>query len=259
MEANPEIIIVDGEHNEDVHAASAGAEQADAANNEEQEPFSKRKRKKTSVTWKHFCEATKIISGSEYPTSNLFLSELYGIKEALDEVTLDEDDCMKGMANEMKKKFDKYWGSCNMLISIGVVMDPRYKMVLVNFSFKAIYSKEKADEEIKLVQHNLEELFKEYVEAYKEPSVGSSRNANIGSGPSGKSSGSTFITSRFGKGIKTGSAKYDQHIRSVDCVESVKSELVTYLEEGVIIPEPGVEGMEVEETKYQKGLFCQEK
>ncbi|KAI3675473.1 hypothetical protein L1987_85063 [Smallanthus sonchifolius] len=187
-----------------------------------------------------FNEATKIISGSEYPTSNLFLSELYGIKEALDEVTLDEDDCMKGMANEMKKKFDKYWGSCNMLISIGAVMDPRYKMVLVNFSFKAIYSKEKADEEIKLVQHNLEELFKEYVEAYKEPSVGSSRNANIGSGPSGKSSGSTFITSRFGKGIKTGSAKYDQHIRSVDCVESVKSELVTYLEEGVIIPEPGV-------------------
>ncbi|XP_022023640.1 zinc finger BED domain-containing protein RICESLEEPER 1-like [Helianthus annuus] len=37
-----------------------------------------------------FNEATKVISGSEYPTSNLFLQELYGIKEAMDDLFLDE-------------------------------------------------------------------------------------------------------------------------------------------------------------------------
>nr|GEW45247.1 hypothetical protein [Tanacetum cinerariifolium] len=76
---------------------------------------------------------------SEYPTSNLFLSEIYGIKEVLDEVFLEVSDCMKDMATEMKKKFDKYWGSCNLLISVGGALDPRYKMKLIDFSFKAIY------------------------------------------------------------------------------------------------------------------------
>ncbi|MFS8030886.1 putative HAT dimerization domain, ribonuclease H-like superfamily, hAT-like transposase, RNase-H [Helianthus anomalus] len=186
-----------------------------------------------------FSVATKIISGSEYPTSNLFLSELYGIKEALDGVALNDNDCMKGMAEEMKKKFDKYWGSCNLLISIGAVMDPRYKMKLIDFAFKEIYPEEKAKKEKELVQKNLDDLFKEYVNAYKEPgvgsNVGSSRNVNVESG-----SGSSSLTSRFGKGINTGSAKYAQHIRTVDCVESVKSELATYLEEGVYICEQGV-------------------
>ncbi|KAD4180001.1 hypothetical protein E3N88_28592 [Mikania micrantha] len=179
-----------------------------------------------------FNEATKIISGSEYPTSNLFLSELYGIKEALDEVASDEDDSMKCMAEEMKKKFDKYWGSCNLLISIASILDPRYKLELLDFSFKAMYPKDKAVEEIELAKNCLRELFNEYVETYKEPNVVSSGSENVGSGSSGSGSGSSFIASRFGKGIKTGSAKYDQHIRTIGCIESVKSELTTYLDEG---------------------------
>ncbi|XP_035837693.1 zinc finger BED domain-containing protein RICESLEEPER 2-like [Helianthus annuus] len=189
-----------------------------------------------------FNEATKVISGSEYPTSNLFLQELYEIKEAMDDLFLDEGDWMKDMVAEMNLKFNKYWGECNLLIPIGAVLDPRFKMKLIKFSFKAIYDAEKAEEEIKLVEETLNELFKEYVEACKEPNAGSSTSSNIGSGQTGSSSipsSSIFTTSRFGRGIKTGSAKYEQHIRSVDCVESVKSELLTYLEEGVLIPEPG--------------------
>ncbi|MFS7922886.1 putative HAT dimerization domain, ribonuclease H-like superfamily, hAT-like transposase, RNase-H [Helianthus anomalus] len=188
-----------------------------------------------------FNEATKIISGSEYPTSNLFLVELYGIKEALDKVALDENDCMRGMASEMKKKFDKYWGSTNLLISAAAILDPRYKMELINLSFKSIYLEDEAEQEKQSVKYYLQELFKEYVEASKEPNVGSSTSVNDGSGPSGSRNGSSsFTSSRFGKSIKSGSAKYNQHIRSVDCVESAKSELTTYLEEGVCITEPGV-------------------
>ena len=63
--------------------------------------------------------------GSEYPTSNLFLSELYGIKEALDDASLDENEFIRDIALKMKKKFDKYWGTCNLLIYISVVLDPR--------------------------------------------------------------------------------------------------------------------------------------
>ena len=147
---------------------------------------------------------------------------------------------MKDMVDAMRIKFDKYWGSCNLLISIGAVLDPRYKMELIDFSFKLIYSNDRASEEIQLVRDSLNELFKEYVEDHKESNVDSYKSANVRSGPSGSGSSSGFMASRFGKGIKTGSAKYHQHIRNIDCGESVKSELVTYLEEGVYIQEAGV-------------------
>ncbi|KAK9057108.1 hypothetical protein SSX86_024475 [Deinandra increscens subsp. villosa] len=192
-----------------------------------------------------FNEATKIISGSEYPTANLFLVELYVIKEALDDVALDEKDPMYAMACKMKEKFDKYWGSSNLLISIGAVMDPRYKMKLVDLSFKAIYTGDEAVKEIKIVRDTLDDLFKEYVNEYKENNGVALGSANAGGENGGESiyskTPASFMNSRFGKRLKTGSAKYNQHIRSIENVEGVKSELDTYLEEGVYICEPGVD------------------
>ncbi|KAD4585015.1 hypothetical protein E3N88_22616 [Mikania micrantha] len=58
MENNPNVVIIDGEANEAANDTTAGVEQAQAANCEEQEPFTEKKRKKTSVTWEHFREMT---------------------------------------------------------------------------------------------------------------------------------------------------------------------------------------------------------
>ncbi|XP_039036578.1 zinc finger BED domain-containing protein RICESLEEPER 2-like [Hibiscus syriacus] len=188
-----------------------------------------------------FNEATKIISGSEYPTSNLFLSELFGIKQALDAVVLGGSDYMVAMAMKMKKKFDKYWGTCNLLISIGVILDPRYKMKLLEFSFHTSYSNDEASREMQIVRCILYELYQEYVEAHKAANIVSSTDGSqsVSIGGTSKSSVSSLF-SQFGKGIKTDTAKYDQHIRSVDTFTFVKSELDTYLEEGVLIGESGV-------------------
>lgn len=43
-----------------------------------------------------------MISGSEYPTSNLFLPELANIKEVLDEKSECNDGYIKEMSNTMK-------------------------------------------------------------------------------------------------------------------------------------------------------------
>ncbi|KAK9070708.1 hypothetical protein SSX86_011110 [Deinandra increscens subsp. villosa] len=146
---------------------------------------------------------------------------------------------MKSMVDEMKKKFDKYWGSCNLLITIASILDPRYKLELMDFAFKRIYTEAQKVVETAEVMFHLEELFKEYVEAYKEPIVSSSGSGDIDHGLSGSRSASSSIASRFGKSLKTGTAKFDQHIRSIGCVESVKSELAIYLDEGVCIPKKG--------------------
>ncbi|XP_058184164.1 zinc finger BED domain-containing protein RICESLEEPER 2-like [Rhododendron vialii] len=85
-----------------------------------------------------FNDVTNIISGSEYPTSNLFLTEVWRIKEILDKIIEDSDDCIRLMAIRKKLKFDKYWGESNLLMGLGAILDPRYKMVLPRFCFPVI-------------------------------------------------------------------------------------------------------------------------
>ena len=43
------------------------------------------------------------------------------------------------MATAMKEKFDKYWGECNLLMSIASVLDPRCKAHVVNYCFPLLY------------------------------------------------------------------------------------------------------------------------
>ncbi|TYG86556.1 hypothetical protein ES288_A13G142500v1 [Gossypium darwinii] len=130
-----------------------------------------------------FNEVTNIISSFEYPTSNLFLLELWSIKE----------------------KFDKYWGECNLLISITAILDPRNKMKLINFSFYVIYFKEKAPRKICIVRGSLYEIYKEYVNEYATTNVGKSYDWKV------------------------------QVCESVDTIDNVKPKLDIYLEEGVLI------------------------
>ncbi|XP_019427048.1 PREDICTED: zinc finger BED domain-containing protein RICESLEEPER 2-like [Lupinus angustifolius] len=57
-----------------------------------------------------FSLATHVISGSEYPTANLYLAEVARVKDAIDKASEDEDHFMREMVAPMKIKFDKYWG-----------------------------------------------------------------------------------------------------------------------------------------------------
>ncbi|KAL1066815.1 hypothetical protein V6Z11_D12G087000 [Gossypium hirsutum] len=108
-----------------------------------------------------FNEVNIIISGSEYPTSNLFFPKLWSIKELLMEKSLSEELWMRQMADKMQIKFDKYWDECSLLISIVVIIDPKNKM-------KLIY---------------LYELYKEYVDEYAAANVVTSmENDVIGKG-----------------------------------------------------------------------------
>ena len=74
-----------------------------------------------------FNSITKVISGSDYPTANLFLNEVYRVKVLLDKKVNDENEFIQAMVAEMKSKFDKYWGECNLLMAIVVILDPRCK------------------------------------------------------------------------------------------------------------------------------------
>ncbi|GAA0138866.1 hypothetical protein LIER_00526 [Lithospermum erythrorhizon] len=88
-----------------------------------------------------FADVTTIISGRSYPTVNLFLVELYMVKVLIDE------NCKRArnlhlqmLASQMKVKYEKYWSQSNILISIGVVLDPRYKMVFIAWVYPFLYT-----------------------------------------------------------------------------------------------------------------------
>ena len=105
------------------------------------------------------------------------------------------------MALKMKKKFDKYWGSCNLLISIGAVLDPRYKMKLLKFSFNSIYSTDEAPKQMKIVQDTLAKMFEEHVEQHKALNLVSTSSAPDKS-ESGVKSGYNKLSSRVWYGYK---------------------------------------------------------
>ena len=59
---------------------------------------------------KVFKDTTNIISSFEYLTSNLFLSEAHRIKVLLDKNFESPNDFVRSMVQNMKYRFEKYWG-----------------------------------------------------------------------------------------------------------------------------------------------------
>ncbi|KAL2895737.1 Zinc finger BED domain-containing protein RICESLEEPER 2 [Bienertia sinuspersici] len=109
---------------------------------------------------------TNIISGSEYPTSNVFLSEVCYIKEMLDRHAKSSDEFVRDMVKNMKERFDKYWGECNLIMAIGGILDPRVKMQVVDITFPQMFPSELVRGNILKVRDTLYELFDEYKSLY---------------------------------------------------------------------------------------------
>ncbi|XP_058185159.1 zinc finger BED domain-containing protein RICESLEEPER 2-like isoform X2 [Rhododendron vialii] len=126
------------------------------------------------------------------------------MKEVIDKNSDNEKEYMKAMALKMKIKFDKYWGECNLLMALGAVLDPRYKMTLIDCCFPEIYTELEAARNSSIVLQSLHELYKDVV-----------------SGGIKKMGG--------------GRSKFESFVRKADIIQPVKSELDIYLEEGVYI------------------------
>ena len=79
-------------------------------------------------------------------TTNVYFHELVSLQDQLNQLCNGRGDLLlKGMAQRMKLKYDKYWGSVdriNLMLFGAVVVDPRYKLKCVNFWFKQWYNNE---------------------------------------------------------------------------------------------------------------------
>ncbi|XP_030930728.1 zinc finger BED domain-containing protein RICESLEEPER 3-like [Quercus lobata] len=71
------------------------------------------------------------------------------------------------MAASMRKKYDKYWENIKnikFLLYVAVVLDPRYKLRYIMFSFKQVYVNSKAEELTAMEKATLTKLYKHYLQ-----------------------------------------------------------------------------------------------
>ncbi|CAN6281523.1 unnamed protein product [Urochloa humidicola] len=173
------------------------------------------------------------IMAAANPTANIFFHEAWKIQLELANGTGHEDPIFSCIAKDMHERFDKYWKDCSLVLAVAVVMDPRFKMKLVEFSYSKIYGAE-AEKYVKVVNDSLHELYKDYVAqplplnpAYAEQgeanNVAANANATQGNPPS----------------TSDGLLDFDMYLSEIQSNQPAKCELEQYLEESLTprIPE----------------------
>lgn len=111
---------------------------------------------------KYFFDAANILTSPTYPTASVFYHEVSKIQAELMQAAMSEEPFTSYLTKPLKERFDEYWKDCFLVLAIAVVIDPRFKMKLIEFSFSRIYG-EDAGMWIKAVDDGLHELFHEYL------------------------------------------------------------------------------------------------
>jgi hypothetical protein len=66
---------------------------------------------------------------------------------------------VRAMANRMKGKFDEYWGEASLALGISAVLDPSFKLDIIEYGYRQIYG---SDAYLRYYQKFLDNLICEY-------------------------------------------------------------------------------------------------
>ncbi|CAF2078840.1 unnamed protein product [Brassica oleracea var. botrytis] len=100
-------------------------------------------------------------SGNKCPTANVYFAEMCDIHIQLIEWCKSQDSFLSSLAGKMKAKFDEYWNKCSLVLAIAAILDPRFKMKLVEYYYSKIYGSTALDH-IKEVSNGVKELLDAY-------------------------------------------------------------------------------------------------
>lgn len=150
-------------------------------------------------------DTANLLTSSSVPTANTFFHEAWKLQLELTRASTSEDKIVSTITEPILAGFDKYWKSSCLVLAIAVVMDPRFKMKLVEFSFTKIYG-EDALAFINTVDEGIHQLFLEYT---------------------------GDVTGHLTNGVEHGLTEFDEYIMQTTSQKS-KSELDEYLEESLL-------------------------
>ncbi|XP_021845303.2 zinc finger BED domain-containing protein RICESLEEPER 2-like [Spinacia oleracea] len=130
---------------------------------------------------------------------------------------------MQRMATKMNEKFGKYWSQFSTFMAVAVVLDPRFKIQFVEWSFKKVYGEGLEFEiEFSKVKDAIKTLYEAYVASY-------SSSHNSGSAVQGEG----------GRAVDASSGNWDElmdfdSFTNEQSNVAVKSEIQMYYEEPLI-------------------------
>lgn len=108
-----------------------------------------------------FFKVTELFSGTKYPTTNQCFPNICEIRLELRDWHHSENHVIREMAKRMVEKFDKYWSVVHGVVGVSAVLDPRYKINVLEFYFKLLFSTS-YKEEVEKVRSLCYKLLKEY-------------------------------------------------------------------------------------------------
>ncbi|KAL5722356.1 hypothetical protein ACHQM5_005889 [Ranunculus cassubicifolius] len=111
---------------------------------------------------KLFIEVANAFTRVKDPTANLYFPELCDIHLQLIAHCKSEDPVIKSMVENMKTRFDTYWGISSVVLAIAAILDPRFKMKLVEYYYPQIYEPSDCKVRIEEVSKAFKDLYHEY-------------------------------------------------------------------------------------------------
>ncbi|CAK9176417.1 unnamed protein product [Ilex paraguariensis] len=169
---------------------------------------------------KLFFEVSNVFAGSKQLTANIFFPEICDIHLQLIEWCQISDDYISSLALKMKSKFDEYWKKCSLALAIAAILDPRFKMKLVEYYYPLIYGNSAA-ECIDIVSNCMKALYNEHAIFSPLASHGQGLACQVG-GTAGVGSGNDSRDRLTG---------FDKFLNETSQSQNVKSDLDKYLEE----------------------------
>jgi hypothetical protein len=132
----------------------------------------------TSEEWKLFelikpmlfslSQVTTAFSAQYYPTANIFYPHIVSIKIALVKAMRHKNPIYKAMGEAMMDKFNKYWEEKNNVMVLATILDPRYKLLYIEWGFNELYDEDKATTETENVRIELFNLFEKFEKEKKQ-------------------------------------------------------------------------------------------
>lgn len=178
---------------------------------------------------KHLFDAALILTDLRYPAANTFFHEVSKIHIELTHAAMSEDPFVSNLIRPLQEKFDKYWKACYLVLAIAVVLDPRFKMKLVEFNFNKMYD-EHAESWIRAVNDSVHELFLEYIaQALPLPALEEGNEGVI----KAETSQDGFQEGNLVSNVD-GLSDFEIYINEITSSQHMKSELDQYLEESLL-------------------------
>lgn len=171
-----------------------------------------------------FYMLTEIVSGSRYPTSNLFFPKICEIRLSMNLWKMSPNVEIRRMAENMIAKYEKYWNVIHGVLAIGNILDPRFKKMMVHFFFHKIYGDDAAYQAERVFN-----LFNEVVKEYESKHAASEdrEDFEVESSSQGIAQAPIFKDSSM-------AGEWDSFVSKEVNYKQAKSELETYLDEGVL-------------------------